>query len=63
MSENACKLLIGYMPKKVILTRRTIYGKCPNCRTKSQLEVVSGIAGREKFKCNQCYHKFGMDQL
>jgi len=51
------------MSRYLLLTRRTIYGKCPNCRTKSQLEVVSGNAGREKFKCNQCYHKFGMDQL
>jgi transposase-like protein len=45
------------------LPRKTIYGKCPKCRTKSQLEVVSGNPGKEKFKCNQCYHKFGMDEI
>src|SRR5262245_37260207 len=36
------------------LPRKTIYGRCPKCKTKSQLEVVSGNPGREKFRCNQC---------
>lgn len=45
------------------MPRKTIYGKCPKCKTKSELEVISGNPGREKFRCNQCYHKFGMDEL
>ena len=43
--------------------KKTIYGKCPKCKAKSDLVVMSGDPGREKFKCNQCYHVFGMDEL
>ena len=60
------KYLIGKeipLPAVVQMPKKTIYGRCPKCRTKSELEVVSGNPGREKFKCNQCYHKFGMDEL
>ncbi|AFU57396.1 hypothetical protein Ngar_c04500 [Candidatus Nitrososphaera gargensis Ga9.2] len=46
-----------------MLPRKTIYGRCPKCKTKSELEVISGTPGREKFRCNQCYHNFGMDEL
>src|SRR5215813_5269105 len=49
--------IISSLPKK------TVYGKCPRCKTKSALEVVSGNPGKEKFKCNQCYYKFGMEEL
>jgi transposase-like protein len=45
------------------LPKKTVYGKCPRCKTKSALEVVSGNPGKEKFKCNQCYYKFGMEEL
>jgi hypothetical protein len=45
------------------MPKQTVYGRCPNCKTKSQLEVISRHPGREKFRCNQCYHKFGMDEL
>ena len=53
------------MPRAIsgVLPRKTIYGRCPKCKTKSELEVVSGNPGREKFRCNQCYHNFGMDEL
>ena len=47
----------------ILLPKKTIYGRCPRCRTKSNLEVVSGNPGKEKFKCNQCYFEFGMDAL
>jgi transposase-like protein len=57
------KLLIDCVMNIYYLARKTIYGKCPKCRTKSQLEVVSGNPGKEKFRCNQCYHKFGMEEL
>jgi|GEM_PF-985466 len=50
-------LWYNQMPKK------TIYGRCPRCKTKSELEVKSGEPGREKFRCNQCYGTFGMDDL
>lgn len=43
--------------------KKTIYGRCPKCKAKGDLVVMSGEAGREKFKCNQCYHVFGMDEL
>jgi len=49
--------------KRNPLPRKTIYGKCPKCRTKSELEVRSGNPGKEKFRCNQCYHEFGMNEL
>ena len=49
--------------RSVRMPKKTIYGKCPKCKTKSELEVVSGTPGKEKFRCNQCYHKFGMDEL
>ena len=45
------------------ITKKTIYGKCPNCRTKGQLDVVSSSPGKEKFKCNSCYFKFGINDL
>lgn len=44
-------------------TKKTIYGKCPICRTKGQLEVVSNNPGKEKFKCNSCYQKFSINEL
>ena len=46
-----------------VIPKKTIYGKCPKCKTKSQLEVLSGNPGKEKFKCNMCYHTFGIDEL
>lgn len=46
-----------------VLVKKTIYGRCPKCKAKSDLVVMSGDPGREKFKCNQCYHVFGMDEL
>ena len=46
-----------------VLVKKTIYGRCPKCKAKSDLVVISGDPGREKFKCNQCYHVFGMDEL
>lgn len=49
--------------KQYDMPRKTIYGKCPKCKTKSQLEVLSGKPGQEKFKCNMCYHTFVMDDL
>jgi len=49
--------------KQYNMPRKTIYGKCPKCKTKSQLEVISGKPGQEKFKCNMCYHTFIMDDL
>lgn len=49
--------------KQYNMPRKTIYGKCPKCKTKSQLEVLSGKPGQEKFKCNMCYHTFIMDDL
>jgi hypothetical protein len=30
---------------------------------KSALEVVSGNPGKEKFKCNECFSSFGMDDF
>jgi transposase-like protein len=45
------------MPKK------TIYGRCPKCKAKGELLVVCGTPGKEKFRCNRCYHNFGMDEL
>ena len=45
------------------IPRKTVYGKCPKCRTKSQLEVLSSNPGNEKFRCNMCYNKFTMDEL
>jgi transposase-like protein len=47
----------------VSLPKKNVYGRCPRCKTKSLLEVVSGIPSKEKFKCNQCYFKFGMADL
>ncbi len=47
----------------ILIARKTVYGKCPKCRTKSQLEVLSSNPGNEKFKCNMCYNKFTMDEL
>lgn len=45
------------------MARKTVYGKCPKCRARGDLVVMSGTPGKEKFKCNQCYHVFGMDEL
>ena len=45
------------------MARKTIYGRCPKCRAKSQLEVKSSDAGNEKYKCNMCYNVFGIDDL
>ncbi|MGI0006039.1 MAG: hypothetical protein ACREAY_11735 [Nitrososphaera sp.] len=45
------------------MVKKTVYGRCPKCKAKSDLVVMSGDPGREKFKCNQCYHVFGMDEL
>ena len=36
----------------IFIPRKTVYGRCPKCRTKSQLEVLSSNPGNEKFKCN-----------
>ena len=47
----------------ILISRKTVYGKCPKCRTKSQLEVLSSNPGNEKFRCNMCYNKFTMDEL
>jgi transposase-like protein len=59
--KTTALILASYYIENV--PRKTIYGKCPKCKTKSELEVISGNPGREKFRCNQCYHKFGMDEL
>ncbi|AIC14381.1 hypothetical protein NTE_01513 [Candidatus Nitrososphaera evergladensis SR1] len=45
------------------MARKTVYGKCPKCKARGDLVVMSGTPGKEKFKCNQCYHVFGMDEL
>ncbi|WP_337861827.1 hypothetical protein [Nitrososphaera sp.] len=45
------------------VVKKTIYGRCPKCKAKGDLVVLSGDPGREKFRCNQCYHVFGMDEL
>lgn len=45
------------------MAKKTIYGRCPKCKAKGDLVVLSGTPGREKFKCNQCFHAFGMDEL
>ena len=61
-----CVFLIGELIWCLLIyrnTKKTIYGKCPNCRTKGQLDVISSNPGKEKFKCNSCYHKFGMSDL
>jgi transposase-like protein len=47
----------------VQMAKKTVYGRCPKCKAKSDLIVMSGTPGKEKFKCNQCYHVFGMDEL
>lgn len=52
-----------YVRVQSVLVKKTIYGRCPKCKAKSDLVVISGDPGREKFKCNQCYHVFGMDEL
>jgi hypothetical protein len=45
------------------IPRKTVYGKCPKCRAKSQIEITSNNPGKEKFKCNICFQVFGMDDL
>jgi len=62
MHDKTTALIMPYAIS-TILPRRTIYDRCPKCKTKSELEVVSGTPGKEKFRCNQCYHNFGMDEL
>lgn len=47
----------------IVMPKKTIYGRCPKCKAKSDLVVLKGDPGNEKFKCNQCYHTFGMDEL
>jgi transposase-like protein len=51
------------LAKNKCLPKKTIYGRCPKCKTKSALVVVSGNPGKEKFKCNECYSSFGMDDF
>jgi hypothetical protein len=49
--------------KKILIARKTVYGKCPRCRTKSQLEIISNNPGKEKFKCNICFQTFGINDM
>jgi hypothetical protein len=51
------------LKKKFHIARKTVYGKCPRCRTKSQLEVISNNPGKEKFKCNICFQSFGINEM
>ena len=48
---------------KILIARKTVYGKCPRCRTKSQLEIISNNPGKEKFKCNICFQTFGINDM
>lgn len=52
-----------WVKKKFHIARKTVYGKCPRCRTKSQLEVISNNPGKEKFKCNMCFQSFGINEM
>lgn len=47
----------------MLIARKTVYGKCPRCRTKSQLEIISNNPGKEKFKCNICFQTFGINDM
>lgn len=49
--------------KKIVIARKTVYGKCPRCRTKSQLEIITNNPGKEKFKCNICFQMFGINEM
>jgi len=49
--------------KKICIARKTVYGKCPRCRTKSQLEIISNNPGKEKFKCTICFQTFGINDM
>ena len=48
---------------KILIARKTVYGKCPRCRTKSQLEIISNNPGKEKFKCTICFQTFGINDM
>ena len=52
-----------WLKKKNPIARKTVYGKCPRCRSKSQLEVISNNPGKEKFKCNMCFQSFGINEM
>ena len=63
LSDKIFLILLVLPNTDVAMPRKTIYGRCPKCKTKSELEVLSGTPGKEKFRCNQCYHNFGMEEL